>query len=245
MTACNYTGIQPELIALYTKLAEQPDSDFGWATGRTNAQQLGYADEWLNRLPTRVWESAAAVGNPFQLANISLGQTVLDLGCGAGADSCIAALQAGDSGKVIGIDCTPAMLAKARNNAALVSADNIEFYQADIADLPIADHSIDVVISNGAINLAGDKAKVFQELFRVLKPGGRLQFADMIRISDDACEPVSGPASWANCIQGTLTADSLLGIMSAAGFIDATLVALTGYKTAQSTRGALFRALRP
>jgi len=101
-----------------------------------------------------VWESAAAVGNPFKLGEIGPGQTVLDVGCGAGADACVAALQVGNTGKVIGVDCTPAMIDKARKSARHAALDNIEFHQADFANLPIADKSIDVVISNGAINLS-------------------------------------------------------------------------------------------
>ena len=99
---------------LSTKLAQRPDSDFGWSKGKANARQLGYSDTWLRRLPDIVWESAAAVGNPFKLGEIVPGQTVLDVGCGAGADACVAALHVGSTGKVIGVDCTPAMIDKAR-----------------------------------------------------------------------------------------------------------------------------------
>ena len=152
MSSCSNSNNQSELIALYTKLAEQPEYDFGWSKGKANAQQLGYSDEWLNCLPDVVWESAAAVGNPFKLGQIGSGQTVLDVGCGAGADACVAALHVGNTGKVIGIDCTPAMISKAREIAMQSALGNIEFYEADIINLPISDNSIDVVISNGAIN---------------------------------------------------------------------------------------------
>jgi len=170
MNSCSNKNVQAELIALYTKLAEQPDSELGWSKGKVNARQLGYSDTWLERLPDVVWESAAAVGNPFKLCEISPGQTVLDVGCGAGADACVAALHVGNTGKVIGVDCTPAMIDKARSNARHAALDNIEFYKADIANLPVADNSVDVVISNGAINLSENKDKVFQELYRVLNP---------------------------------------------------------------------------
>ena len=245
MSSCSESDVQAELIALYTKLAEEPDSDFSWGKGKANARQLGYSDAWLERLPDVVWESAAAVGNPFKLGEISLGKTVLDAGCGAGADACIAALHVGNTGKVVGIDCTPEMIGKARENARLSALDNIEFHEADIANLPIADNSVDVVISNGAINLSERKDKVFQELFRVLKPGGRLQFADMIRESADCCASESDAGSWADCVQGTLLANKLLEIITNAGFINAELVELTGYRTSASTNGALMRALRP
>lgn len=245
MSSCD-NKIDAELIALYTKLAQQPESDFGWSKGKTNAQQLGYSEEWLNHLPDVVWESAAAVGNPFKLSEIKPGEVVLDIGCGAGTDSCIAALLVGEMGKVIGVDCTPAMIDKARNNALNLSLDNIKFHQADFSDLPMEDQSIDVVISNGAINLSVNKESVFLEIYRVLRPKGRLLFADMIRITEDeGCNSGTNTDSWANCVKGTLTADDLLKVMTKVGFIDAAFVELTRYKTASSTSGALFKALRP
>src|SRR5210317_522059 len=103
MSVCSEKNIQVELITLYTKLAEEPDSDFGWSKGKTNARRLGYSKKWLDRLPDVVWESAAAVGNPFTLGEIRSGETVLDVGCGAGADACVAALFVGNTGKVIGV----------------------------------------------------------------------------------------------------------------------------------------------
>ena len=245
MSSCSDKNVQAELIALYTKLAEQPNSELGWNKGKANARQLGYSDTWLERLPDVVWESAAAVGNPFKLGEISPGQTVLDVGCGAGADACVAALHVGNTGRVIGVDCTPAMIDKARENARHAALDNIEFYRADIANLPVADNSIDVVISNGAINLSENKDRVFQELYRVLKPGGRLQIADMIRESEGCCDHELDTESWADCVQGTLLPGRLLEIITNAGFTDAVLVELTGYKTSKNTNGALVRALRP
>lgn len=245
MSACDERNIQAELIALYTKLAEKPDSDFGWSKGKANARQLGYSDAWLDLLPDVVWESAAAVGNPFKLGEIDSGQVVLDIGCGAGADACVAAILAGDSGSVIGVDCTPAMIDKARENARHAALDNIEFHEADIANLPIPDSSVDVIISNGAINLSENKDKVFREMYRVIKPGGRLQIADMVRESEDCCSPVSAAESWADCVQGTLLPDTLLEIITGAGFTDAELVEMTGYRTSASTNGALVRAFRP
>lgn len=245
MSTCDGTKMQTELITLYTKLAEKPDSDFGWNKGKANARQLGYSEAWLERLPDIVWESAAAVGNPFKLGKINAGQTVLDIGCGAGADACVAALLVGNTGKVIGVDCTPAMIEKARLNARHAALNNIDFHEADIADLPVADNSIDVVITNGAINLSKDKYSVFQELFRVLKPGGRLQIADMVRISEDICVSESTGGTWADCVQGTLTADKLLEIITDTGFTDAILMELTGYRTSNITNGALVTALRP
>lgn len=245
MSSCSNTNVQLELISLYTKLAEHPDSDFGWSKGKENARKLGYSDIWLEKLPEEVWESAAAVGNPFKLGEIGIGKTVLDVGCGAGADACVAALLVGISGKVIGVDCTPAMINKARKIARHAALINIEFHEADINHLPIADSSIDVVISNGAINLTEDKSEVFKELYRVLKPGGRLQFADMVRESQLFCDSEPDEGSWADCVQGTLLVDKLLEIISDTGFTNAVLVELTDYRTSESTKGALISAIRP
>ena len=121
MSGCNpqndSSDTRTQLLELYTRLANEPDSEFGWGSGKENARTLGYADEWLNRLPESVWESAAAVGNPFSLGPIHTGETVVDIGCGSGADACVAALMVGEEGKVFGYDCTPAMIEKATRNA--------------------------------------------------------------------------------------------------------------------------------
>ena len=245
MSSCCETNVQAQLIALYTKLADNPDSEFGWSKGKENARQLGYLDTWLDRLPVVVWESAAAVGNPFKLGEIVSGETVLDVGCGAGADACVAALLVGDTGKVIGIDCTPAMIRKAQRNAQLSELENTEFFVSDINNLTMADNTVDVVISNGAINLSENKEKVFRELYRVLKSGGRLQIADMVREADVCSSSDADSESWADCVQGTLPVIKLLEVISDAGFTDVNLLELTGYKTSESTNGALIRAVRP
>ena len=234
-----------QICALYTDLALHPNKDFGWGKGKENARRLGYEAAWLERLPEAVWESAAAVGNPFALAPIRASDTVLDLGCGAGVDACIAALLVGARGRVIGVDITPAMVEKARRNAQLAGLTNVKVYEADIASLPLPDGCIDVVISNGSINLASDKASVFGEARRVLRSGGRLQFADMVRT--DACcptTPADTETSWADCVAGTLPAEEVLSMLHEAGFTEVAFVGFTGYKTSPSTIGATFRALK-
>lgn len=229
---------------LYTALAQQPERDFGWGKGKTNARQLGYDPAWLEALPESVWESAAAVGNPFALGPLKPGEVIVDIGCGAGADLCIAALLVGATGQAIGLDLTPAMVLKARDSARWTGLQNVTVHEADIITLPLPDACADAVISNGAINLAADKARVFQEIYRVLRPGGRLQFADMVR--HPASEPgtVSG-GSWADCVAGTLAPERYLELLQMAGFRHAALVAWTGYRTAVSTEGATFRAVKP
>ncbi len=233
------------LLELYSRLADEPASEFGWGKGKENARTLGYREEWLSRLPDVVWESAAAVGNPFSLGPIQRGETVVDIGCGAGADACVAALLVGEQGKVFGIDCTPAMIAKATANACASGLDQIIFYEAEMKALPLPDACADVLISNGAINLAEDKDTVLGEMLRVLRPGGRLQIADMVRIpSADALVCPGGEESWADCVSGTLTPEAFLSILETTGFRNAELTGFTGYKTAASTVGALFSAVK-
>ena len=231
---------------LYTELAENPGKEFGWGKGKENARTLGYTDEWLSRLPDTVWESAAAVGNPFSLGPIHAGETVVDVGCGAGADVCIAAILVGKEGKVIGVDCTPAMIAKATINTNVSGLPQAVFQEAEMTDLPLPDCIADVVISNGAINLAEDKDTVLAEAYRVLRPNGRLQIADMVRDASNrvsAC--CSGEESWADCVSGTLEPNTFLSMLTKAGFVDAELAGFTDYRTADSTIGALFKAIKP
>lgn len=237
-------SVDAQIRTLYTELALRPEQDFGWSKGKDNARQLGYRAEWLARLPDVVWESAAAVGNPFLSGSIHAGETVVDIGCGAGADACIAGLLVGASGKVYGFDATPAMVAKANANALAAGLPHVEIHEADMASLGLPDASVDWIISNGAINLAPDKPQVFAELFRILRPGGRCQFADMVRDPAPATSG-TGQESWADCVSGTLAEAAVRKLLSAAGFVEVELVGFTGYKTAPTTEGAVFRARKP
>jgi arsenite methyltransferase len=166
---------------------------------------------------------------------------VLDLGCGAGADVCIAALLVGRHGRVIGVDITPAMVEKARSNSKLVGLHNVAIHEADIADLPLPDACADVVISNGVINLSPHKPGVLQEAFRVLRPGGHLYIADMVRegaTSQGGTE--SSGSAWANCVAGTFSAGYFLHLLEQVGFPHPKLVSTSGYRTSPETIGALF-----
>ena len=238
-----------QIIALYTELAQNPSKDFGWEKGLENAKAHGYKDKWIDTLPSEVWEYCAAVGNPFKYADIKEGDTVLDLGCGGGVDVLVSRLYTGESGRVIGVDITPKMVEIASYHAKLAGFSNIEILESSFDDIALEDESVDVVISNGAINLTACKESVFAEIYRVLKPQGKIYFADMIDISEPSCCSIdqssccdSDKEDWANCVAGTVRQDELIEIIEKAGFENVVCTGLTHYKTSETTRGATFKA---
>jgi arsenite methyltransferase len=168
-----------EIKKTYARVSAEPDEDFIFPTGRAWAADLKYPPELLARLPEVAAESFAGVANPFSLGALDPGEVVLDVGSGAGTDSLIAAQMVGPEGRVTGIDMTPEMLAKARAAATEMGATNVQFVEGEVETLPFEDASFDVVISNGVIDLVPDKDAVFSEIHRVLRPGGRIQVADV------------------------------------------------------------------
>ncbi len=170
--------LKREIKKTYASVSQEPQRDFVFPTGRAWAEDLDYPAE-LARVPEGAVESFAGVANPFSLGRLKPGEQVLDLGCGAGTDSLIAAQMVGSEGSVAGVDMTAEMLEKARAAAVELGAENVEFVEGEVERLPFADMSFDVVISNGVIDLVPDKDAVFSEIHRVLRPGGRTQIADV------------------------------------------------------------------
>jgi arsenite methyltransferase len=172
-------ALREEVKSKYRTVAVDPRGSYHFHTGRPLARRLGYDEAVVAALPDSAVEAFAGVGNPFSLGTLKPGERVVDLGSGGGFDCFIAAGQVAPEGRVIGIDMTEEMLGRSRATATAMGLRNVEFRQGVIEDLPIEDGSVDVVISNGVINLCADKRQVFAEVMRVLKPGGRLQFADI------------------------------------------------------------------
>jgi arsenite methyltransferase len=183
----------------------------------TGADKLGYSADEIAALPEGA-DLGLGCGNPQAIASLKPGETVLDLGSGAGFDCFLASRSVGTTGHVIGVDMTPEMVSKARTNAAKVSATNVEFRLGQIEQLPVADNSVDAIISNCVINLSPDKPQVFREAFRVLKPGGRVAVADIVRTAELPPEIASDLAALCGCVAGAASVDELETMLRDAGF---------------------------
>ena len=189
--------IKGEVIRMYQEVADHPENDFHFYHGREAAEMFGYESEWLNKAPEGAIASFAGVGNPHLRSNIQPGETVLDLGSGAGLDSIIAAWQTGPTGKILGVDLNPNMCHKAQAHAQ-ASGMTLECHEGRMEALPVPDESIDVVLSNGVINLSFQKRQVIAEIFRVLKPGGRISITDIVSARKLSQDIVNDPKLWAS-----------------------------------------------
>lgn len=191
--------------------------DDGCGCGDAGSVQL-YDAAMLTGLPEDAVNLSLGCGDPVTIAHLKEGETVLDLGSGAGIDCFLSAQRVGATGHVIGVDMTPAMLEKANANKAKMNATNVEFRKGQIEALPVDDNAVDVIMSNCVINLSPDKAAVFNEAFRVLKPGGRISVSDIVTEGEFSPELQADTAQWAECVTGAIDVDLYTGFMAQAGF---------------------------
>jgi arsenite methyltransferase len=214
------TPIYKAVQEYYGKTAREGGSCCGSSTSSDKIQNDLYPAELLTGLPAEVANFTEGSGDPISLAKLKPGETVLDLGSGGGLDCFLAARQVGENGRVIGVDMTPEMLARARSNQARMNARNVEFREGFLEALPVDDNSIDVVVSNCVINLSPDKPQVFREMARVLKPGGRIAVSDMV--ANHPLPEVVNKAGedWCGCTSGALTDKAYAQELGKAGFVD-------------------------
>ncbi len=224
----NEGDIKAAVRERYTQVATGETSCCGSPTDSSRGQRArdyGYELSILGEdVPLSVLDSFAGCGNPLAIDALKSGEVVLDLGSGAGLDCFLAAQKVGPSGRVIGLDMTDAMLEKARKNQMLLSLTNVEFRKGEMEQMPIADASVDVIISNCVINLSPDKDRVFRESYRVLQPGGRLMVADIVTAGELPAE-LRTTEAWTGCIGGAIPLEEYVGKLTAAGFTDVQVVA--------------------
>jgi len=196
LSAADRKCIEESIRQKYSKVSESPDGFFTYPTGQVGIKALKYDPKIIQNLPETVLASYCGVGNPFSLGPIHEGETVLDIGCGGGVDTFIAAMTVGPTGRVVGIDTVPEMLKRAQKNLKQIPLDNVTFQETSAEALPFPDESFDVIISNGAFNLNPDKGKASREALRVLKPKGRLVMADQVLTGKLPDDPRERMESW-------------------------------------------------
>ena len=210
--------IQQAVCQMYELVSKNPQSPLHFPVGYKAAMLVGYPEKLLDALPKQALESFAGVGYHFQTNLIKKGGWVLDIGSGSGTDLLVASRLTGEKGKVFGVDITDAMIEKARKAAKTNGFSNVKIVKADAEELPFRDNTFDVVISNGVINLIPDKQKVFSEIYRVLKPGGVLNIADIVLGKKISEESRQDPQLWAECIVGASIENRYLETIKKAGF---------------------------
>lgn len=217
-------SIHTAVCHMYEAVSKNPLHGFHFPIGFRAAESVGYPPALLEKLPTLAVESFAGVGYHFQNKAIQKGNFVLDIGSGSGTDLLIAATLVGKQGKVVGIDITDAMIEKAKKAVVHHGFSNIFLLKADAESLPIEDNSVDVVISNGVINLVPDKEKVFKEIYRVVKPDGMLSIADIVLGNPISEQSRQDPKLWAECIVGAALEERYLRIIEKVGFTNVTVM---------------------
>lgn len=248
------TALRTAIRDEYAAVATDPARGFHFHTGRPLARLLGYPEPLLEGIPDEAIASMAGTGNPFALGPVVEGEHVVDCGSGSGVDSLVAGRLVGPAGFVVGVDMTPPMVDRARSAARGAGIGNVDFREGYLEALPVDDGWADLVISNGVLNLVPDKAAALAEMHRVLRPGGRLQLADIVLgrpVSDGSKHDVS---LWTGCIAGGLPRDELAALVAAAGFVGVQILDGTDIfagapqhsnAAAYGTIGAGIRARRP
>jgi len=213
-------AIRRAVLDMYTAVAGAPEARYHFPTGRSACAALGYPEELLAPLPERALESFAGVGFPFAAGAIREGDYVLDVGSGSGTDALICARLVGPGGRVYALDMTPGMRAKLEATAAAAGFANVQVLEGEAESIPLADASVDAVTTNGVLNLVPDKARALAEIFRVLKPGGRLQIADIALARQVAERYRQDPQMWAECVVGAVEEERYLKMLRNTGFAD-------------------------
>ena len=221
---------------MYTDVAQHPDKTFHFPTGRIACLFVGYPATQLDAIPDSAPESFAGVGYPFKAGVIKSGATVLDIGSGSGTDALIASQLVSATGKVYALDMTEAMRNKLRANAAKMGANNVEVLEGNTESVPLPNDRVDVVTSNGVINLVPDKPLSIGEIYRVLKPGGRIQISDIVLAKPVSEASRNNPKLWAECVVGAVVEDDYLALFRAAGFANIEVITHFDYFSGSCNR---------
>lgn len=239
--------IKKAVAERYGKVATDPCAKFNFPVGRKFAESVGYPPGLLDGIPRGFWESFTGAGNPQGHVDAAPGETLLDMGCGAGLDLYIYSTKIGPGGGLIGLDISEEMLKKAGENLREAGISGVELIRAPSDDIPLPENSVDIVTANGIYNLSPDKDAVMREVFRVLKPGGRTVFSEIVLTGEIPAEERVYIDDWFRCIGGALTADDFLARMRSHGFANPEILssgrnARTGHKLAVC---AVIRAIKP